>query len=291
MPASLFLHDFTVLDFAFVHAEQGVLGDSYYVSAELCGELDEKQFLLDFSVAKKLLKELVDTTFDHKLLVPMGSGVAEVKSNGLLLQTKGAGLWDYTCARSAFELFPDATISKEVIQYHLARLALEKLPKNVTGAKFSLSSPARFESEANFRYTHGLQYHEGNCQRLFHGHRNPIEVYIAGKRSPAWEARLAAEWEGAHFVAAATLKNRAELDLPLGARVADHKGIGEISYESSQGKFVGLLPVSRLVITETEPSIETMSALACRRIRSWGENAEIRVVAYEGLNKGAAFTL
>ncbi len=225
MPApSLFLNDFTVLDFAYLEPS-GLAGDSYYVSAELSGSLDSRDFLLDFSAAKKTLKALVDDSFDHKLLVPAGLVRLE---NGVLFW---GDTWEFEAPRTAFELLPDAEISAGVIEYHLAQLAKAKLPANVEGVRFRLSSPGRFQGEASFRYTHGLRFHGGNCQRLFHGHRNPVEVWAKGARHPGWEARLASEWDGAHFVAVSTLRNARELDLPLGQRRPEHKGPAEVAYE------------------------------------------------------------
>lgn len=287
---SIFLNDFTVLDFAFVSAESGVCGDSYFVSAELTGALDEKDFLLDFSQAKKTLKALVDEAFDHKLLVPMGAGVAKFVGGRLEIGARDGFAWAYECPREAFELFPDAEISAAVLQYHLGRIAKARLPANVSEARFTLSSLPRFEREANFRYTHGLRFHDGNCQRLFHGHRNPVEVWVRGARSPAWEKVLSEEWHNAHFVSAATLANRAELDLPMGRRIFQHAGVAQVEYKSAQGAFRASLPASRVILLECEPSIETMSALGADVLRTRGLAGEFSVVAFEGLNKGSKFT-
>jgi hypothetical protein len=177
-----------------------------------------------------------------------------------------------------------------VIAYHLARLAKGRLPANVAEAAFTLRSPERFQGEASFRYTHGLRFHDGNCQRLFHGHRNPVEVWVYGARSPLWEARLAAEWDGAHFVSVPTLRNRHELDLPVGERRPALAGYAEVAFEGTQGAFRGRFPASRVVLTPAEPSIETMSALALARLEAWGLAGPVKVVAYEGLNKGASAT-
>ncbi len=286
---SLFLSDFTVLDYAFVDAQTGVTGDSYFVSAELLGETDKKDFILDFSLAKKMLKALVDDAFDHRLLVPVGSGTARLSGGKMLIQCASGFSWEYDCPREAFELFPDSEINAEVLQHHLAAAAKAKLPANVREARFTLSSPARFSTEANFRYTHGLRFHDGNCQRLFHGHRNPIEVWVSGERAPKWEKLLATEWHDAHFVSAPTLVNRRALDLPLGVRQAGHPGTAEVMYQSGQGIFRALLPASRVILVENEPSIETMSELASETLVRHGLAGEFKVVAYEGLNKGAAF--
>lgn len=282
---TLFLNDFTVLDYAYVGNQGGIFGGSHFVSVELEGELDEKDFLLDFGPAKKLLKKLLDESFDHKLLVPTGGGKARVVPGGLEIE----GGWSYECPREAYELFPDAAIDAGVLEYHLGRLAKAALPGNVKAARFRLSSPARLETEASFRYTHGLRRHEGNCQRLFHGHRNTVEVWQEERRSPEWEAILAAEWGDAHFVALPTLKNLPELDLPLGRRRARHDGVVEVEYQSGQGTFRARIPAARVVLMESEPSIEKMAELGATVLRDLGLKGPVRVVAYEGLNKGASF--
>ncbi|MGZ3671327.1 MAG: 6-carboxytetrahydropterin synthase [Bdellovibrionota bacterium] len=278
---SLFLSDFTVLDCATADLALGICGASFYVSAELFGSLDSKDFLFDFSTAKKALKALVDESCDHKLLVPQG--LATARAGGLTW-----GNWDYECPESALEQIPEAEITASAIEAHLARLASSRMPANVSGVKFTLRTPERFRGEASFRYTHGLRFHEGNCQRLFHGHRNPVEVWVGGARAPEWEARLASEWSDAHFVTASTLLNQRELDLPLGRRRASHMGYAEVGYESSQGRFWGRLPASRVILTSAEPSIETLSALVLEVLRDAGLRGKVKVVAYEGLNKGAS---
>ncbi|MGZ3706984.1 MAG: hypothetical protein ACXVA8_13225, partial [Bdellovibrionota bacterium] len=62
----------------------------------------------------------------------------------------------------------------------------------------------------------------------------------------------------------------------------------EVGYESSQGRFWGRLPASRVILTSAEPSIETLSALALEVLRDAGLRGKVKVVAYEGLNKGAS---
>lgn len=287
---SLFLNDFTVLDFAFVSAQTGVTGESFYVSAELFGDTDEKDFILDFSQAKKTLKALIDEAFDHRLLVPMGAGVVNLSGGRMRINPEDGSSWEYDCPREAFELFPDAEISAEALQFHLARIAMAKLPANVKEARFTLTSSPRFSTEANFRYTHGLRFHDGNCQRLFHGHRNPVEVWVNGARAAEWEKKIAAEWHDAHFVSLPTLANRTSLDLPLGVRQLQHPGMAEVMYSSAQGMFRASLPASRVILVANEPSIETMSVLAADTLKRMGLGGEFKVVAYEGLNKGAAFS-
>lgn len=285
MRQTLFLRDFTVLDFAFL-GKEGLQGESLYVSVELQGELDAQGFILDFGPAKKILKAIVDETLDHKLVIPGLHPSLKGTAKGL----KFAELL-YEAPDEAVEVLEGEEITPALLEDFLQAEAMSRLPANVKGVKFSLRPDSRFELEPNFRYTHGLRLHNGNCQRLLHGHRNPVEVWLEGKRSTEWENFLVKEWENAHFTFAPTLKNRAELDFALGRRQHQHPGMAEIEYESPQGFFRAEISASRIILLETEPSIENIARLGANRLRSEGILQELRVVAYEGLNKGASFTL
>ena len=287
-PNTLFLRDFTVLDCAVAHPELGLQGESLLVSVELSGELDHQGFILDFGRAKKLLKQLVDDAMDHKLLVPESIASSGAGSSSGSISFAGFHYWAPSVATVTI---PGKIVTIPAIAAELERRARALLPANVLGVRFELREEARFTTEANFRYTHGLRYHDGNCQRLFHGHRNPIEVWQNNQRQPEWEKILASEWDDAHFVAMPTLTNRAELDMPLGQRQKLHAGTAEIEYSAPQGKFRASLPASRVVLLEVEPSIENIARIGHERLRAMGMRGGFTVRAYEGLNKGAAFSL
>ncbi|MGZ6290543.1 MAG: 6-carboxytetrahydropterin synthase [Bdellovibrionota bacterium] len=288
-PTTLFLRDFTVLDFAFLDAQDGLQGESFYVSVELSGTLDRSGFIFDFGPAKKLLKKLVDDSFDHKLVIPSRMPSLQKGTEGWILKTPEE-TFEYSTPEAGWVLLGGARVTKEALAAELASLARAALPTNVEGVRFELREDTRFEKDANFRYTHGLRYHEGNCQRLFHGHRNPIEVFVAGKREEKWEAFLAEQWEGAHFTSAPTLVNRDALDLQLGVRAPKHTGTAEISYGAPQGNFSAKIPAARVVLLENEPSIENIAKLGHDLVRGKGVSGELCVRAYEGLNKGASFS-
>ena len=286
MPAqTLFLRDFTVLDCALLCPERGLLGESLHVSAELTGTLDEKGFIFDFGPAKKTLKRVVDDEMDHRLVVPTLSPKVRLSQGRL----EFADLV-YEAPAEAFTVLEAAAPSPEAMAAFLEKACLAALPKNVGAVKIELRAEPRFLAEANFRYTHGLRLHDGNCQRLLHGHRNPVEVWVDGTRRAADEMWLAKEWEDVHCAHVGTVKNLAELDLPLGQRRASHSGAAEIEYTSPQGRFWGRVPASRVVLMNTEPSIENIARLGFRRLRERGVTGNLRVVAYEGLNKGAAYS-
>lgn len=277
---TLFLRDFTVLDYAFLDRFNGLRGESLHVSAALEGELDSQGFLLDFGPAKKLLKRVVDECLDHKLLVP-----ARMEGSSFRYASENGEEWEYEAPEEAVERIPSEFVTTDVLEKVLEAEALRLLPKNVRRIRFQLREETRFLTDANFRYTHGLRLHEGNCQRLFHGHRNPVEVWIDGARVREWENWLAREWSDAHFAHRATVSGG---DLVLGERRPHARGFAEISYTSPQGFFRAWIPAARLIVLETEPSIENIARLGYERLEKEGLVGHT-VVAYEGLNKGASF--
>jgi 6-pyruvoyl-tetrahydropterin synthase len=283
---TLFLRDFTILDFAYLDPDLGPLGESLYVSVELEGELDQQGFIFDFGPAKKALKALVDKSLDHCLAVPALSPQLRGSAKGFFF-----GAFAYEAPSEAVVLLDAEKITPSLLEEYLADLSAELLPANVKTVRFQLREEESFSRVPNFRYTHGLRLHEGNCQRLIHGHRNPLEVWVDGKESPHWEIFLAAEWNGIHFAHEETVKNRRELDLPLHRPRPGVSGKAVVEYESPQGFFRAELPAKKIVLLDVEPSIENIARLGAERIRQEGERGEIRVRAYEGLNKGACFTL
>jgi 6-pyruvoyl-tetrahydropterin synthase len=273
---TLFLRDFSVLDYAYFDPRLGLQGESLYVSAALEGELDAQGFIFDFGPAKKLLKKIVDERLDHKFLVPKSLSSLSAPGEN----------FEYEAPLEAIERIDSDSVNREALEAFLEQEARAVMPPNVRRVRFHLREDPRFLVEANFRYTHGLRLHEGNCQRLFHGHRNPVEVWLDGQRAPQWEGWLAREWEGAHFVHQETLRGG---DFQLGRRQKKNPAQVEIYYRSPQGEFRAKMPASRIIVLATEPSIENIARLGYQLLEQEGLMGHT-VVAYEGLNKGSSFT-
>ena len=133
----------------------------------------------------------------------------------------------------AVAFIPTDKITAQTLTQHLETLIAKILPPTVTG----LSVTLRHEniSGAYYHYTHGLKKHDGNCQRIAHGHRSMIEIYLGNTRSPELEALWAARW---HDIYLGTLEDRVEVsDLPW-LNADDLRASHEaFRYQAPQGLF------------------------------------------------------
>ncbi len=274
---SLFLQRFTVLDFAFLCPKAGVQGESFFVSAEVNGALDHAGFVMDFSKVKKALKNGVDEWLDHRLAVARGMPGLTLRETGFDLEVSLPGRLEYRCPQEAVAVLDADAVTPESIIAYLEPRILAQLPKSVTGLRLSLESEA--SAGSSFRYTHGLRFHDGNCQRLIHGHQNMIEVYSAGRKMPGWERELADWFRDVHFASAETLRT----PVPLEERVEGE----EISYRSAQGLFTARISGRRMITLSQEPSAENLAALAVRRLKRLHPGEPVEVRFYEGIQKGA----
>lgn len=283
----IFLQNITTLDFAYLCPERGLLGDSFHVHVDLHGELNEIGFVMDFGPAKRLIKQVIDDQVDHKVIVPGGS--ANIEKTGFSITTSLGETYRYEAPASSYLVLPGSKVTEGGLSAFLETACRAVLPKNVRSIKIHLQTDPRFSHEANFRYTHGLRRHNGNCQRLLHGHRNPIVVHLQDLRSPELELFLAQELEGAHFAHATTLSST-NLNFVLDRRNFNLKEHGaEIAYVSDQGEFRALLPADRIILLSEEPSIENIAKFCWQRIQDHKPVQNLSVTAFEGLNKGARY--
>ena len=66
----LFVEQLTNVDFSYLDAKRGVVGETWWASAILEGALDDQGMVCDFGIVKKTLRQWLDTELDHRLLVP-----------------------------------------------------------------------------------------------------------------------------------------------------------------------------------------------------------------------------
>ena len=176
----LFVRDLTVIDVSYLCAARGMVGESWLVDIELTGELNAMSMLLDFARVKKEIKAIIDAEVDHRLLVPNGLEASHVSRAG------GDSLWvDFLSAshrihlrapEQAFCLLPDAEVTPATVTAYLHALIRQRLPLNIDGLAIRLRPEAI--PTAFYHYSHGLKKHDGNCQRIAHGHRSMLELWV-----------------------------------------------------------------------------------------------------------------
>lgn len=300
MKISLFYKNVTVLDYAFLDDHLGVVGDSLHVNVDFIGHTDEEGVVYDFSYAKKKVKEIIDRECDHRLVVPRGL-VKNIDSNNISLKYT-YGLFDdelvYECPSEGVCELPFAHVNKVTIAAHLEELILKEMPDTVKAIKLELVEEKLPENKATFHYTHGLKDHYGNCQRLFHGHRNTVDIIINGETQEEWELNMAKEiFKGnIHFCLWDNVVNKDQIlahtsgENPVG-RVPEADFV-EIEYESSQGRFYGKIPARTVYFMEDETTVENLSMHFANIVKAVVDKEDtVTVRAYEGIAKGSISTI
>jgi len=95
-------------------------GHSYAIHARLHGSQDEKGIIIDFSIAKKILRTIAND-LDHKVLIPNESTVVTTKQSNQSIELQSLGK-TYVFPASDCVLLPISSSSAE----HLAEYVLKR---------------------------------------------------------------------------------------------------------------------------------------------------------------------
>lgn len=274
--ASLFVEHLTVIDCAYLDAVRGVVGESWIVDIELRGELDAQSMVLDFGEVKKRLKRALDNSADHTLIVPRRhAGLSLHEADGRVeLEFRGpaAGAIEHGSPAIAVTLLDAEAVTAEALVAHLAPVLTAVVPANV--AELVLNLRSETIDGAYYHYTHGLKKHAGHCQRIAHGHRSRIEIFVDGVRDATLEAAQAARWA----------------DIYLGSRedrVSTANGRQRYEYTSAEGRFTMELPAERCDLLDTDTTVECIADHLAGLVAAERPGRSIAVRAYEGVMKGA----
>ena len=273
---SLFVNNLTVIDFSYVDADRGILGESWIVDLELTGSLDEQGMVFDFGDVKKQIKEAIDEHYDHKLWIPSNLPA--------LNKTEQAGnieyRWQDNAQRDFLHRSPadavveirDADIGCETMADVIAAELKRLLPNNVESIALNLRQEQILG--ASYQYSHGLQKHLGNCQRIAHGHRSALEIYLDGKRDNELEQSWAEQWRDIYIGTTEHLQSEEESTL-------------HFRYQAEQGEFELSLPRDCCYLLTTESTVERIADHIADQVKQQHPQQQVRVKAFEGVAKGA----
>jgi 6-pyruvoyl-tetrahydropterin synthase len=287
----LFVNDLTVIDFSYLCPQRGMVGESWIVDIILDGRLNEQSMVLDFGRVKKQIKRIIDSAVDHKLAVPAEHSFTHVTHNDQqdtlwvdFMRPAGGSIHLY-CPADAFAFIDAEQVTMASITEYLRAVIKRELPDNVDAIQLQLR--AEEISGAYYHYTHGLKKHDGNCQRIAHGHRSRLYVANNGQRNQALEQQWADTWRDIYLgsqddvVAIAQLQSSQQA-----AAITEQSHVG-YSYRADQGLFELAIPRAENYIIPTDSTVECIAAYLATQIKRQCPQTEVKVTAFEGVGKGA----
>ncbi|MFD3398263.1 6-carboxytetrahydropterin synthase [Alteromonas macleodii] len=285
----LFVNDLTVMDFSYLCPKRGMVGESWIVDVILDGELNEESMVQDFGHVKKNLKRLIDEYVDHKLLVPAEYSGSEVIHDDDSEQVEarftcidGRSIMLH-CPAEAYAFVYSDEINMESVGVYLKEVLATHLPENVENITLHLREEVI--NSPYYHYTHGLKKHDGNCQRIAHGHRSRIDIILDGKVCVESQQYWADRWADIYI---ATREDEiAYSDRKLKGQVSNDADYYCFAYESSQGYFELLIPKSDCEVIETDSTVECLAQYLLEEQKKRTPDGACQVIAYEGVGKGA----
>ena len=279
----LFVRDLTVIDFSYLCEMRGMLGESYIVDVELHGDLDDVSMVLDFSNVKKVIKKAIDQLVDHKLALPAQSAALQSgisASTHVLRFESQRGVIQMAAPEQAVVAIPAAKIDEHSVSDYLQLCIKPLLPANVK--KLVLSLRAEQSSGFYYHYSHGLKKHDGNCQRIAHGHRSTIQIYSDNMLSPRLNKYWCERWQDIYLGTAEDLCQPEQLQ----HLTADNDGYN-FRYQAAQGWFELTMPKQHCEIVSCDTTVECLAEYIAAQLKQLDSTKQYKVVAYEGVGKGA----
>ena len=287
----LFVNDLTVIDFSYCCTQRGIVGESWIVDVLLEGELNEMSMVLDFGVVKKQIKSIIDDAVDHKLLLPMSNSMISVTASTTQQDHEyvdvitDRGSYFLQSPKQAFAKLLTNSIDIASVTEYLTHIIKAELPDNVKGLTLNLREE-NIDTDY-YHYTHGLKLHDGNCQRIAHGHRSKIQLFKNEQRDHALEKQWCERWEDIYIASEGDRIAQSDIQLSQNAQsklTSEHQ---YFSYLAPQGRFDIAVPSNVLDVVDCDSTVELLADFICRQLKQEHSNDKIKVIAYEGVAKGA----
>lgn len=279
----LFVNSLTVIDFSYLCNKRGAVGESWNVDLILHGKLNDESMVLDFGLVKKQIKGIIDDCIDHRLAIANGV-------NGTITEFDHYKTLDCTFGDNhhlamsapdqAFCLIDAQEISVESVTDFLIATIMPKLPDNIE--KIELSLTPEHSKSFYYHYSHGLKKHDGNCQRIIHGHRSQIGISLDGISMPRLQKEWAQSWEDIYLATREDEVSATELK-HINAKEDDVC----FAYTAAQGYFEMAISKSRCDILPVDTTVECIAEYIAGQIKTQYPEKNVKVTAYEGIGKGA----
>lgn len=284
----LFVNDLTVMDFSYLCPKRGMVGESWIVDVILAGELNEESMVQDFGIVKKQLKGLIDQYVDHKLLVPAEHAYSQITHRDknmvqVSFQRPDERAIHMYCPDEAYGFIYADEINMESVGAYLKDVLAIHLPDNVDDIQLLLR--AEVITTPFYHYTHGLKKHDGNCQRIAHGHRSKITIIENGSENLAEEAYWAQRWADIYI-------GSTEDQVTIGQLQCDYGDVTDathtaFAYESSQGYFEMAISHEECEVIDRDSTVECLAQYLLEEQTKRSTAEQIQVIAFEGVGKGA----
>ena len=275
----LFVRHLSHIDCSYLDATHGVMGTSWIVDIILDGVLDEQGMVMDFSDVKKHIKDQIDASLDHTLLVAADDPNLHIKEEAEsyhLTYQCAHGVIEHLSPKQAVTLLSCQTIDATVIKAYLERDIQESLQHHSLAVHITIREEAI--DGAWYCYSHGLKQHGGNCQRIAHGHRSQIHIFHRHQRHHSLESVWAERWHGRY------LANRHDV---LKTQTKNGIDYTVFAYEANQGYFQLTLPTACCYLLDEETTVEHLAQHIADRLTAETGLKELAIHAFEGVDKGA----
>ena len=157
-----------------------------------------------------------------------------------------------------------------------------QLPENIVDLSIKLRNENI--STPYYHYTHGLKKHDGNCQRIAHGHRSKIDIYINDVYDEALVEDWARRWQDIYLVSREDIVDKSDLSFIV---VKNDMEKLCTAYHAPQGYFELLMPAHKTEILPRDTTVEELATYICEQIKMNAGSDKVTVYAYEGIGKGA----
>jgi len=277
----LFVENLSNVDISYIDAKRGLVGESWLAGLTLTGQLDNQSMICDFGIVKRNAKNWLDEHIDHKLVIPTqmpGIHITKHKdSTTVQFDHPLGGQFICSAPHEAFCLIETKEINTASVSSWIAKNLAPDIPGDIQAIDITLNT--ELIGGAYYHYSHGLKKHAGNCQRIAHGHRSILQIFIDGARQPELEKSWAKKWQ----------------DIYIGTKedLHDQPAINNIShqhyqYETAQGLFSLTLPTLACYNMKSDTTVEQIANHIAKRFLQSGHSVTVK--AFEGVGKGAIAT-